>query len=100
MATALQRSLLPPTGDFSGIFGWKHVEAGVEAWVCDGKVIDVTSVARDLRRIIGHKQFVRRVLLHPDRSELKRQARPRICSTSRSPPPSPTGLLTPFTRPP
>lgn len=48
------------------VFGWKHVERGAEAWVCDGRVLTATAIARDLAHIIGHKQFIRRVVLNPE----------------------------------
>lgn len=74
----IKQAVLPPNGNglatvaftprwgFLSVFGWKHVEEGVEAWVCDGEVLPSTTIARDLRHIIGHKQFVRRVILHPE----------------------------------
>jgi hypothetical protein len=63
-----------PTFGFLGTIGWRHVEKGTEAVVCDGQLIESTRLARDLRAIIGHRQFIRRVLLNPEPLEATAEA--------------------------
>ena len=94
MATALQRSAFTPTGILHGIFGWEHVEAGVEAWVCDGKVIDTTSVGRISAGGWGTRGSAAG-LLHPEPLRVEATGERADFSTSRSPPPSLTALLNP-----
>lgn len=48
-----------------GIYGWHNIDAGVEACVCDGKMIPKTKVKSEFVRLIGRRSFVRRVLLQP-----------------------------------
>ncbi len=54
-----------PSLGFFNLMGWSHVEQGTEALICDGEVITATNLNRDLARMIRHKQFMRRVILHP-----------------------------------
>ena len=47
------------------IYGWHNIEQGVEACVCDGDIIPKTRLRAEFMRLIGRKNFVRRVLLKP-----------------------------------
>jgi hypothetical protein len=64
-----------PNFGFLGSVGWRHVEQGVEAVVCDGEVIETTALHHDIKRIFQHKQFIRRVLLKPQPITVTSQAR-------------------------
>jgi hypothetical protein len=47
------------------IYGWHNIEQGVEACVCDGVRIPKTRLKAEFMRLMGRKNFVRRVLLKP-----------------------------------
>jgi hypothetical protein len=51
--------------NFLGIFGWQHVDAGVEALVCEGQIVADTRYNADIARLFGRRRYVRRVLLKP-----------------------------------
>lgn len=51
--------------DFLGIYGWQHVEQGVETLICDGEVVGRTRFTSDWFSVIGRRRFLRRVLLQP-----------------------------------
>lgn len=51
--------------NFLGIYGWQHVEQGVEALVCDGEVITKTRFSSDWLSAVGRRRYLRRVLLQP-----------------------------------
>lgn len=51
--------------NFLGIFGWHHVENGVEVLLCDGQEVTKTYFTTDWLHAIGRRTFLRRVLMQP-----------------------------------
>ena len=51
--------------NFFDLFGWQHIETGVEALICDGELVESTRYTKELARLFGRRRYVRRVLLKP-----------------------------------
>jgi hypothetical protein len=60
--------------NFLGVFGWQHVENGVEALLCDGELVPNTRIRTDILRLFGRRRFIRRVLLKPAPLEVVAEA--------------------------